>query len=170
MQPEVQPSEGHVRHHHDVAQHDVKHDEPKPEPEPTPKPEPKPEPGPTPEPKDDGEIHFLGFTNVQVDGQEYQAGHVQAHINGEDRHVYYIDVDQAPNNEFDVAVTDSNGDGVLTSQEAFDVRDNHLNVGEFALASAMEEANLDSNQVAIINQNDIANDMPDYVNDANTTI
>jgi hypothetical protein len=170
VQPEVQPGEGRVRHHRDVAQNDVKPEEPvkhKPEDDNKPKPE---EPQKPEEPHEDGDIHFLGFTNVQVDGQDYQAGHVSAHVNGEERHVYYIDVDNAPDNEFDVAVTDRNGDGVLTSQEAFDVRENHLNVGEFALASAMEEVNQDSNQVAMVNQNDIATDMPDYVNDANTTI
>lgn len=181
VQPEIRIGEGRARHD-DIAQNDVKHDEPKPEPDPTPKPEPKPEPTPKPEPKpepeptpepkphEDGETHFLGFTNVQYDGQEYQAGHMTAHLNGEERHVYYIDVDHAPDNEFDVAVLDVNRDGVLTSQESIDIRNRHLNVGEFALASAMEEANQDSDQVAMINQNEVANDMPDYVNDANTTI
>lgn len=176
VQPEIQPGEGHTAHAHqnDVAHNDHHHEEPakqghhagEPKPE-----EPHPsEAQDTESNNDDGDIHFLGFTNVEVDGQQYQAGHLAGQVNGEERHVYYIDVDNAPDNEFDVAVTDLNGDGVLTSQEAFDVRENHITVEEFALASAMEGANQDSNQVAMVNQNDIANDMPDYMNDANTSI
>lgn len=178
VQPEILHGEGYASHyHHDVVHHDIKPEEhvrQKPEGplkhEGPQKPEDPQEPQKPEKTDEDGAVHFLGFTNVQVDGQEYQAGHVSAHVNGEERHVYYIDVDNAPDNEFDVAVTDRNGDGVLTSQEATNVRENHFNVGEFALASALEEANRDSNQVAMINQNEIANDMPDYVNDANTTI
>ena len=163
VQPEIWPGEGHPQHHQEEARHDPKHEDPT-------KPEPiKPDP-PKPEPNEDDGIHFLGFTNVQVDGQEYLAGQVSAKINGEERQIYYIDVDNAPDNEFDVRVEDLNGDGVLTSQEALDVRDHHLNVGEFALISALEGTNQNPNQTAMINQNEIANDMPDYVNDADATI
>lgn len=170
VRPEIQPGEGRVRHHHDVARNDVKQDEPveqKPEDHNKPKPEEPQKPDEHEQPAEDGDIHFLGFANVQYEGQEYQAGHMTARVNGEERHVYYIDVDHAPDNEFDIGVADLNGDGVLTSRESFNVRENHLNVGEFALASAMEEARQESNQTAMINQDEIANNMPDYVNDAN---
>lgn len=177
VQPEIQPGEAHTAHQNDVAHHNVSHEEPakqshhadKPKPE-----EPHPSEAQDAESNDDGDIHFLGFTNIEVDGQEYQAGHISAQVHGEERHVYYIDVDNAPNNEFDVAVVDVNGDGVLTSQEAFDVRDNHISVEEFTLASIQEGAtqgsSTDNNQMVMNAQDDIANDMPDYMNDANTVI
>ena len=183
VQPEIRPGEGQARHyHHDVVQNDNKLEEPekqkpkednKPKPDEPQKPEnpQKPEGPENPEkPHEDGETHFLGFTNVQYNGREYEAGHMIRQINGEERHVYCIDIDEAPDHEFDVAAIDVDGDGVLTSQESIDIREMHLNVDEFAIASAIEEGNRDSNQVAIVNQDGIANDMPDYVNDANTTI
>lgn len=177
VQPEVQPGEGRVRHGDDDVAQRVQ-DEPverKPE---VNKPKPdeprKPEPDEPEKQDEDGDIHFLGFTNVEVDGQTYQAGHVSAKIEGEERHVYYIDVDNAPNNEFERMVSDYDGDGKLTMAESVDVSERHITVEEFALMSALDEANRDSEggtgQVALNSQDNIAPDMPDYVNDANTTI
>lgn len=122
----------------------------------------------------DGEVHFLGFTNVKLEGHDYEAGHVSARIDGEERHVYYIDLDHDDKNEFDIGLVDANDDGEFTLREAFDVRDGHINVDEFALASSMDEANQElvgnTNQTAYTVQDNIADDMPDYSNDADPII
>ena len=99
---------------------------------------------------------------------------MSARIDGEERHVYYVDLDHDDKNEFDIGLIDANDDGEFTLREAFDVRDGHINVDQFAIASSMDEANQEPagtpNQVAMNSQDTIANDMPDYANNADPTL
>lgn len=156
VRPEIQPGEENTGHKHNIVYNVVKPDPPK------------------PDPVDDGEVHFLGFTNVKLEGHEYEAGHMSARVGGEERHVYFVDLDHAPDNEFDIGLVDRDGDGEFTLREAFDARESHINVDKFSLASSMDEANQQSeaeiNQASLTTQDGIANDMPDYANDANPII
>ena len=162
VKPEIQPGEENTGHKNNNAHNHIKHDEP------------KPEPKPEPEPHEDDDIHFLGFTNVKLEGHEYEAGKMSIRVGGEDRHVYLVDLDHDPKNEFDIGLYDRNGDGEFTMREAFDARDMHLNVDEFSLVSSMNDedqsSTLQTNQTALNTQDEIANNMPDYANDADPII
>ena len=179
VRPEIRPGEENTGHKNDMVNHDAKHEErveQKHEENGRQKTEDSHKEDPQEPPKEeaDGEVHFLGFTNVKLEGHDYEAGHMSAHIDGEERHVYYVDLDHDDKNEFDIGLIDANDDGEFTLREAFDVRDGHINVDQFAIASSMDEANQESaetpNQVAMNSQDTIANDMPDYANDADPTL
>ena len=179
VRPEIRPGEENTGHKNDMLNHDAKHEErveQKHEENGRQKTEDshKEDPQESPKEEADGEVHFLGFTNVKLEGHDYEAGHMSARIDGEERHVYYVDLDHDDKNEFDIGLIDANDDGEFTLREAFDVRDGHINVDQFAIASSMDEANQESaeapNQVAMNSQDTIANDMPDYANDADPTL
>ena len=183
VQPEIQPGEGRIRNHHEVAYNDGKSEEPlnhkseddnKSKPDGTEKPdgpektEPEkpfdpnnPDPD-TPNPPDDGEIHVLGYTNVEIEGQEHFAGHL---YDGD--HIYLIDIDKDDNHEYDIAISDNNKDGKLTMNESIDISEYHYTRERLFIDAVLEGT---SNQVATNTQDDISPDTPDYVNDANTTI
>ena len=84
------------------------------------------------------------------DGSQVTVGHLQSQ--GED--VYVVDVTQ--NGQFDILMHDDNGDGVITSDEVYDITDQNLSVASLQQQSAMQ----DGNYLAQNNQ-------PDYINDAN---
>lgn len=179
VRPEIRPGEENTGRKNDMAQHDAKHEEhvdQKPEENGRQKTEDshKEEPQEPHNEEVDGDVHFLGFTNVKLEGHDYEAGHMSARIDGEERHVYYVDLDHDDKNEFDIGLIDANDDGEFTLREAFDVRDGHINVDQFAIASSMDEANQEPagtpNQVAMNSQDTIANDMPDYANNADPTL
>ena len=172
-----------IRNHHEVAYNDGKSEEPlnhkseddnKSKPDGTEKPdgpektEPEkpfdpnnPDPD-TPNPPDDGEIHVLGYTNVEIEGQEHFAGHL---YDGD--HIYLIDIDKDDNHEYDIAISDNNKDGKLTMNESIDISEYHYTRERLFIDAVLEGT---SNQVATNTQDDISPDTPDYVNDANTTI
>lgn len=158
VRPEIKPGEENTGHKQNIVNNVVKPDPPKPE----------------PIDDRDGEVHFLGFTNVKLEGHELEAGHMYARVGDEERHVYFVDLDHAPNKEFDIGLVDRDGDGEFTLREAFDARDMHINVDKFSLASSMDEVNQqpapEANQASLTTQDGIANDMPDYANDANPII
>lgn len=164
VQPEIQPGEERTGHHearHDTARHDNgshktdddNHDND----DNTPKP-------PTPKPEDDEpEVHFLGVDQVQTEsGQTMNVGHM---VIG-DQEVALVDVDN--NMVFDVAISDRNDNGKIDENEVIDISDRQLTVTDFALASAMQENNDPAQpEMASQSQQDhIADDMPDYMNDA----
>lgn len=162
VQPEVQPGEEHTGHQQDVAH------QPKPQPKPvvddTDEPESKPE-TPTDPKRDDEEpeVHFLGVEQMQAEsGQTMNVGHMV--VDGQE--VALVDVDD--NMVFDVALSDRNDNGKIDDDEVIDISDQQLSVTDFALASAMQEStNPVQPEVASNSQQDhIAEDMPDYVNDA----
>lgn len=169
VQPEIRPGEGTTVHRHDYAHVEHKPEEPKKD-EPKPD-EPKkddPEPvNPEPTPNDDGEVHLLGLENITIDGQEYVAGHM---VN-EGSHVYFVDLDNDPEHMIDHAIADRNGDGILTMNEAVEFNEG-VSMAEFAVRSLLENtiANASHGQTAQNAQDDIATDMPDYLNDANTVL
>ena len=168
VQPEIRPSEMHHEHRHDVAQNHEPHpktDEPvkeKPEGEPA-----KPESEQAEPQNEDGEVHFLGFENINIDGQEHVAGH----MTNAGRHVYFVDMDNDPDHLIDHAIADRNGDGSLTMNEAVEF-DGKVTMEEFGLLSQIESssANSSNGQLAQNTQDSIATDMPDYMNDANTVL
>ena len=179
VRPEIRPGEENTGRENDMAHHDDKHDghvERKSEDIHNGKNENshKEEPQDPHKEEADGDVHFLGFTNVKLEGHDYVAGHMSARIDGEERHVYYVDLDHDPKNEFDIGLYDANDDGEFSLREAFDVRNSHIKVDEFALVSSMDKVNQEPagtpNQVAMNSQDTIANDMPDYANDADPTI
>ena len=171
VQPEIRPSEMHQDHKQDVAQHQEPHqkvDEPiKETPEETQTEPSKPVTENPESQNDDGETHFLGFENITIDGQEHLAGHAT----NEGRHVYFVDLDNDSEHLIDHAITDRNGDGVLTIGEAVEFG-GKVTMEEFGLLSQIESANANasSGQVALNTQDDIATDMPDYMSDANTVL
>ena len=168
VQPEIRPGEGKTTHRHDYVQTVHKPEEPKPE-EPKQeeeKPsEPETAPG-TPQPEDDGQVHFLGFSDIEVDGQEYVAGHTTQ----SGRHVYFVDMDNDPEHRIDHAVADLNNDGQFTGDE---IREHQVDVTmeDFGLLSIIEAAGSNANmQTAQNTQECIGNDLPDYMNEADTTL
>ena len=167
----------HVHVYNHMEETASKPDEPKPdEPKPDgPKPdEPKPD-GPKPDdpkpddPKPMHEVHYLGFDKIDIEGQEYEAGHMT--LDG--RHVYLIDRDLDSEHVLETAITDIDDDGKFTMDESFSIS-GHITVEEFRLMSAIEEGNsvdinntTGTNQIAINSQNEISPGMPDYINTAN---
>lgn len=123
-----------------------------------------------PKPEQDSEVHFLGFDDIEIDGQEYEAGHMTA----EGRHVYLLDLDADPEHVLERAITDIDQDDRLTMGESVDISDRHITIEEFALMSVLDDqigdnsnTNTGPSQIALNTQDDIAPGMPDYVNDAN---
>lgn len=70
---------------------------------------------------------------------------------------------------FDVAISNRNDNGQIDDNEVVDISDRQLSVTDFALASAMQQEGSDPAQPQMANntqQDHIAEDMPDYMNDA----
>lgn len=118
----------------------------------------------TVEAQDDGEVHFLGFSNIEIDGQQHIAGHAAR----SGRHVYYLDMDEDPEFKIDHVASDENNDGRISTEEVHPFK-TEATMGEFALLSILEEENTVSGdtQTTMNEQDNIAPNMPDYVNDAN---
>lgn len=165
VQPEVQPGEEHTGHreaHHDTAHHNaVQNDNGKTDDDNHQNEDNKPE---SPKPnEDEPEVHFLGVEQMQAEsGQTMNVGHM---VVGS-QEVALVDVDD--NMVFDVALSDRNDNGQIDDDEVVDISDQQLSVTDFALASAMQEStNPVQPEIASNSQQDhIAEDMPDYVNDA----
>lgn len=165
VQPEIQPGEERTGQQ-DVAQHTHRNDDnrhgnddnrhgndDKPE---------KPTPSKD-DADDEPEVHFLGVERIETEnGQTINVGRVVA---GE-HEVALIDMDD--NMVFDVAVSDRNNNGEIDDDEVVDISSRELSVTDFALMSAMQEACGDPTQPEQANQQQdrIADDMPDYMNDA----
>lgn len=114
---------------------------------------------------DEPEVHFLGVDQVQTEsGQTWNVGHM---VVGS-QEVALVDVDD--NMVFDVAVTDRNDNGKIEEDEVVDISDRQLSVTDFALASSLQESgNGDTPHPETASnspQDQIAEDMPDYMNDA----
>ncbi len=167
VQPEINSSVEYTNHSVD----DYAHDNVKP----TSKIDPKPKaekdnvdeddkPQTKPEEESDGEIHFLGFTNVEIEGEQYVAGHASK----DDKHVYFLDMDNDPEHQIDHVAVDVNNDNVITQNEVGEF-EGKATMEEFGVLSLMEASNESGSngQTAMTNQDEIAPDMPDYVNDAN---
>lgn len=158
VQPEVRPGEG--SHRNDVAQHAPKVEKPEEDDEPN-EPE-KPEKPVTAE--EEPEVRFLGVERVETENGPWNVGHM---VSGE-QEVALVDMDD--DYVFDVAVSDMNNNGEIERNEVIDVSEAHLTVTDFALASAQQEVgsatDAQPETAAHTQQDQIGDDMPDYMNDA----
>ena len=168
VQPEITPDDLHsnaaphhdtARHHqepaHQESHHEENHDH-KPEEHQTAHHEDKPD--------DEPEVHFLGVESMQTnDGSTINVGHMTI----ADQEVAVVDLDN--DMVFDVAVSDRNQNNQIDDDEVIDISSRELTVTDFALASAMEgnDTGQDGHfDQASVQQDNLADDMPDYMNDA----
>lgn len=167
VQPEIQTTPAHITiegsgSNTHIHIHIHNHED---NPQPSPVPEPKPEPTPEPE----SEVRFLGFDNVNIEGEEYEAGHMLDH----GHHVYLLDLDNDPEHVLETAITDFNQDGKLTADEAWDISDRHITIEQFGLMTIIDNLGAGtegSTQVALNSQDAIGSELPDYMNDANPLV
>lgn len=113
------------------------------------------------------EVHVLGVERMQTDDGSYiNVG--RARIQDEDVALVDLDDDMV----FDVRVADLNHNKVIDEGEVVDISDAQITVTDFA-AAAMQQGNSieDSDQLAQaqVQQEDLAPDMPDYMNDADVS-
>lgn len=112
------------------------------------------------------EVHYLGVEHVD-DGEGHAINIGRMTIG--DTQVALVDVDD--DHVFDASITDINQNGEVDDGEVADISEAGITIEQFAEASAIEaeHAGYDPT-LAVNNQDDIANDMPDYVNDADVTV
>lgn len=113
------------------------------------------------------EVHFLGVETGDVEGQTVNIGHMTV----DNVSVALVDVDN--DQIFDVRVIDANRNGQLDEgDDIADISGNGLTVGDFQMLSEMEQAQTDQGQLEQAHnmQEDLAPDMPDYMNDADVDI
>ena len=113
---------------------------------------------------DELEVHFLGVESREVEGQTVNVGHMT--IN--DVNVALVDMDD--DQVFDIRLMDSNRNGELEDNEITDISDRGLTVEDFQMAVALEEATGGQPEQTIAQQEDLAPEMPDYMNDAEVDI
>lgn len=108
------------------------------------------------------EVHFLGVETDVIDGQQVNVGHMSV----DDVHVALIDVDN--DRVFDVSIADTNHNNQFDEQDTIeDISDQNLSVDQFAEVSVQEAAMGSGDPILAMNETqDLAPDMPDYVNDA----
>lgn len=112
---------------------------------------------------DEPEVHFLGVEQHQTeDGEVINVGRMTI----DSENVAVVDMDN--DHVFDVALSDGNHNGELEENEIVDISDRGLTVEDFAMASAMESGapNTGMPDTASQQQDDLAPEMPDYMNDA----
>ncbi len=110
---------------------------------------------------DEPEVHFLGVERVENENGTWNVGHMMTG----DQEVALVDMDD--DLVFDVAVSDRNQNGSIERNEVIDISQQGLTVTDFALASTMQNESSNQPEVASTSQQDnIAEDMPDYMNDA----
>ncbi|MCR5158566.1 MAG: hypothetical protein K6D37_05500 [Prevotella sp.] len=108
------------------------------------------------------EVHFLGVDTEEINGHTMNFGMMS--VDGVN--VALVDMDN--NQVFDVRVIDENQNGKIEDEEMVDISDRGLTVEEFQTLSMLDEMASLSNQMEQANnvQEDLAPDMPDYMNDA----
>lgn len=121
----------------------------------TPEPKPTPHPGPKPtvnDPEPTADVHVVGVHDEQLaDGSVVTVGKLEG--DGIDSDILVVDVDR--DSVFDVAISDVNGNGQIDEGEIADISGAGLRVPNAGMDPNVHTA-----------QNDIAPDMPDYMNDA----
>lgn len=109
------------------------------------------------------EVHFLGVESGEIEGQQVTMGHMTV----DDVHVALIDVDN--DRMFEISIADTNRNNQFDEQDTIeDISDQNLSVDQFAEASVQEASISPDEATLAMNQEsqDLAPDMPDYVNDA----
>ena len=104
--------------------------------------------------EEDGDVRVIGVYEDNVEGHEVYIGAIE--VDGEN--VMFVDVDH--DQVFDIAVADVNGDGCISDEEVVDISDQGICVDDLAARAFIEDPN---DLLA-------ANDMPDYVNDADVSM
>ncbi len=115
------------------------------------------------EEEDVPEVHFLGIEQRQTDdGNIINVGHMTI----EDENVALVDFDN--DYVFDVAVSDSNHNNTIENDEVKDISEAQLTVTEFAVMTDAENGEVGAGEYGIVStqQEQIAEDMPDYMNEA----
>lgn len=102
----------------------------------------------------DNDVRVIGVYEGQIEGHDVYVGAME--IEGDE--VMLVDVDH--DGVFDIAISDINSDGEISDNEVEDISGVGIGVEDFAARAAMESAN---DLLA-------ANDMPDYVNDADVSM
>lgn len=98
------------------------------------------------------EVQIVGISDETMDdGSMVTIG--QLEINGQE--VYVVDVDH--NGTFDLMGADVNGDGVISENEVYNIQDQGLEVADL------------QQQMDAIPSDDYLADMPDYINDADSS-
>ena len=102
----------------------------------------------------DNDVRVIGVYEGQIEGHDVYVGAME--IAGDE--VMLVDVDH--DGVFDIAISDINSDGEISDNEVEDISGVGIGVEDFAARAAMESAD---DLLA-------ANDMPDYVNDADVSM
>jgi len=113
---------------------------------------------------DKPEVHFLGVETREVQGQTMNIGHMK--IDSVDVALVDMDNDMV----FDVSMTDENRNGKVEENEIRDISSRNLSVQDFQIISEIDQQNTQTEGMEHANnvQEDLAPDMPDYMNDADT--
>lgn len=113
--------------------------------------------------EEEPEVHFLGVERIDTEDGAMNVGHM---VIG-DQDVALVDVDD--DQVFDVMATDRNRNNQIDDDEVVDISDRQLTVTDFAVASAQQNGGDVAAQpetASYTQQDQIAEDMPDYMNDA----
>ena len=109
------------------------------------------------------EVHFLGVETQETDnGQNLTIGHMTV----DDVHVALVDVDD--DHVFDVGWIDSNQNEEVEVDELHDISDAGMTVQDFSEHVQEEQMAEGHLEQAMNSHEELAPDMPDYMNDVNT--
>jgi len=113
---------------------------------------------------DKPEVHFLGVETREVQGQTMNIGHMK--IDNVDVALVDMDNDMV----FDVRMADENRNGKVEDNEIRDISSRNLSVQDFQILSEIDQQNTQAEGMDHANnsQEDLAPNMPDYMNDADT--
>lgn len=111
--------------------------------------------------EDSPDVEIIGVEHANIDG-EHDSIIGTASINGQA--VYFIDVD-GEDNEFELMVSDTNGNNQFDEGEVVDISEQHMSVSHFEQLAQAEQSNHNESETPV---QYYANneDLPDYVNDA----
>lgn len=108
---------------------------------------------------DGDDFQILGVEHANIDGQ-HDSIIGAASVNGQA--VYFIDVD-GQDNEFEYMVADANGNNQIDDNEFIDISEQHMQVSAFEEIAQVNNPQNEVDQYYASNE-----DLPDYVNDADT--
>ena len=113
------------------------------------------------------EVHFLGVETREMGGQTVNVGFMTV----DDELAALVDLDD--DQVFDIHIKDENHNGDFEPDEIRDISEQNLTVDDFELLTYLERQSSGStaqlDQASHIEE-DLAPDMPDYMNDANTDV
>lgn len=115
---------------------------------------------------DTPEVEIIGVEHANIDG-EHDSIIGTANVNGEA--VYFIDID-GQDDEFELAVSDSNGNQQIDEGEVVDISEQHMSVSQFEQMAQANEPNHNNENEDPVQYYANNDDLPDYVNDADPGI